>query len=79
MFGLEPVEAAALAHVSQRNTGTVTLEPGIAPAIAEGLKAMGHATETADLASGVHTIRILPDGRLQGGADPRREGLGTGR
>ncbi len=58
---------------------TVTLEPGTAPAIADGLKAMGHATNAADMNSGVHTIRVLPDGTLQGGADPRREGLGMGR
>ena len=79
LLGLDPAEAAALAHVSQRNAGPVTVEPGIAPAIVEGLKAMGHATDAADLISGVHTIRILPDGTLQGGADPRREGLGMGR
>jgi gamma-glutamyltranspeptidase/glutathione hydrolase len=79
VFDLDPAEAAALAHVSQRNTGTVTLETGIAPAIAGGLRAMGHATDAADLDSGVHTIRELPDGTLQGGADPRREGVGMGR
>ncbi len=79
MFGLDPAEAAALAHVSHRNSGGVTVEPGIAPAIVEGLRAMGHPIDAADLASGVHTIRVLPEGTLQGGADPRREGLGMGR
>lgn len=79
VFGLDPLEAAALPHVSQRNAGPVTVEPGIAPGIVEGLKAMGHPTEAAELGSGVHSIRILQDGTLQGGADPRREGLGMGR
>jgi gamma-glutamyltranspeptidase/glutathione hydrolase len=78
-FGLDPAAAAALPHVSHRNAGAVALEPGIAPAIVERLRDMGHATETADLASGVHTIRILPDATLQGGADPRREGAAQGR
>ena len=78
-FGLDPAEAAALAHVSQRNSGVVSVEPGIARAIPAGLARMGHAVDEADMTSGVHTIRVLPDGTLQGGADPRREGIALGR
>lgn len=78
VLGLDPAAAAAMPHVSQRNSGTVTLEAGTAPAIVEGLQAMGHRTDAADLNSGVHTIHVLPDGTLQGGADPRREGIGLG-
>jgi gamma-glutamyltranspeptidase/glutathione hydrolase len=78
-LGLDPAAAAALPHVSHANGGAVTLEPGVAPAIREGLRAMGHATDAAEMVSGVHTIRILPDGALQGAADPRREGVALGR
>ena len=78
-FGLDPAEAAALAHVSQRNTGVVSVEPGISRAIMKGLADMGHSVDESDMSSGLHTIRVLPDGTLQGGADPRREGIGLGR
>jgi gamma-glutamyltranspeptidase/glutathione hydrolase len=78
VLGLDPVAAAALPHVSQRNSGEVTLEPGTPPPVAEGLRAMGHKTSEAEMNSGVHTIRVLPDGTLEGGADPRREGVGVG-
>ncbi len=78
-FGLDPAEAAALAHVSERNTGVVSVEPGISRAIVQGLAGMGHAIGEADMTSGLHTIRVLPDGTLQGGVDPRREGLGLGK
>jgi gamma-glutamyltranspeptidase/glutathione hydrolase len=77
-LGLDPAEAAALGHVSQRNSGTVTIEAEAAPAIGEGLRAMGHEVDTAEMSSGVHTIRVLPDGTLEGAADPRREGIAVG-
>ena len=78
-FEADPATAAALPHVSQRNRGTVALEPGMPTAIAAGLKALGHETEAAEMTSGLHIIRILPDGTLMGGADPRREGVAIGR
>ena len=78
-FETDPATAAALPHVSQRNRGTVTLEPGMPVSIAEGLEALGHQTGEAEMASGLHIIRILPDGTLLGGADPRREGIAIGR
>ena len=78
-FESDPATAAALPHVSQRNRGTVALEPGIQAGIVEGLEALGHKTENAEMTSGLHIIRILPDGTLMGGADPRREGVAIGR
>lgn len=78
-FGLDPAEAAALPHVSERNSGVVSLEPWIAPEIAEALVEMGHEIEELEMTSGIHTIRVLPDGSLEGGADPRREGIALGR
>ena len=44
----------------------------------EALEALGHRVTISDLNSGLHIIRIRPDG-LEGGADPRREGLAVGR
>ena len=78
-FESDPPTAAALPHVSQRNRGTVALEPVIQADIVEGLEALGHQTGEAEMTSGLHIIRILPDGTLLGGADPRREGVAIGR
>ena len=78
-FDLNAAEAAALPHVSQRNRGSVAVEPHIAPAIREGLAERGHEVEEREMISGLHIILIQGDGTLQGGADPRREGLAVGR
>ena len=78
-FEGDPAMAAALPHVSQRNRGSVAIEPGIPTNIREGLIRRGHAVEEKDMTSGLHLILITSDGTLQGGADPRREGLAIGR
>ena len=78
-FEADPATVVALPHVSQRNRGTVALEPGMPAAITEGIEALGHQIEEAEMISGLHVIRILPDGTLMGGADPRREGVAIGR
>jgi gamma-glutamyltranspeptidase/glutathione hydrolase len=78
-LGRDPAAAAAGFHVSQRNKGAVTLEEGAAPAaLAEALAARGHETKRSAMTSGLHIIRIRPDGTLEGGADPRREGVAAG-
>jgi gamma-glutamyltranspeptidase/glutathione hydrolase len=78
-FGADPATAAALFHVSQSNREATTLEEGAAPpGLAEALAALGHRVETAPMTSGLHLIRRRPDGRLEGGADPRREGVALG-
>jgi gamma-glutamyltranspeptidase/glutathione hydrolase len=78
-FGADPAAAAALAHVSHRNGGTLVLEQGAhPPELAEALAAMGHNMASRAMTSGLHIIRIQPDGTLQGGADPRREGVALG-
>jgi gamma-glutamyltranspeptidase/glutathione hydrolase len=38
---------------------------------------MGHAVRRVALTSGEHIIAITPEG-LEGGADPRREGVALG-
>ncbi len=43
-----------------------------------GLKPLGSTLDLEMMTSGSHTIRRRPDGTLEGGADPRREGLAAG-
>jgi len=77
--GADPAEAAALPHLSDRNGSKLVLEEGaVAPDIAEALAAMGHQIDHAPMTSGLHILRILPDGTIEGGADPRREGVALG-
>ncbi|SEA16014.1 gamma-glutamyltransferase [Microbulbifer marinus] len=42
------------------------------------LEALGHKVVQRDLNSGIHAIALI-DGKLHGGADPRREGSAVGR
>ncbi len=55
------------------------LEPGLAdtPLLA-ALRRLGHRVEIQAQASGLHGIRWSPDGRLEAGVDPRREGEAAG-
>lgn len=51
-------------------------EFGLDSDIIEGLEALGHqVVRSRGEISGLHIIRRLPDGSLEGGADPRREGI----
>lgn len=76
-LGMDPSEAAALFHVSQRNRDALVLEEGAPEALAAALAGLGHAVTRAEMTSGLHIIRITPEG-LEGGADPRREGAALG-
>ena len=71
--------AAASALVNFGSTeDTLLLEPGAAwDGLAAGLAAMGHEVRRMPLTSGEHIIAVTPDG-LEGGADPRREGVALG-
>lgn len=65
-------------HVVNRNGPTyVEAGPG-AGAMAAALEAKGHEVEIRDLNSGLHAIRVTPEG-LIGAADKRREGRAAGR
>lgn len=77
-FGMPVAEALATGHVSNRN-GPTDLEAGTAAeAMAAELTAMGHKTRIRSLNSGLAAIRIHGDGKLEGAADPRREGFALG-
>jgi len=70
--------ALDLANFGSRN-GPTEVEKGTAlEAAIPALKAMGHDVRAIDMTSGIQGIRRVPGG-LEGGADPRREGVARGR
>ncbi|EPJ45161.1 MAG: gamma-glutamyltransferase [Osedax symbiont Rs2] len=77
-WGLSIQEAINLPHLVNR-FGTYDLEKGTsAENFKEPLEKMGYKVNVRDLTSGLHAI-LLKDGKLIGGADPRREGLVLGK
>jgi gamma-glutamyltranspeptidase/glutathione hydrolase len=75
-WGLTPQAAVDLPNVIAR--GLVVAETArMDPALIESLRAMGHefrGGRSGGEASGIHAVRRLSDGRLEGAADSRREG-----
>ncbi len=70
-------QAVAAPNMGSRNRET-EIERGTALArTAAALRAMEHPVEAMDMVSGTHGIVRTPRG-LQGGADPRREGVALG-
>ncbi|MCT8998372.1 gamma-glutamyltransferase [Chelativorans intermedius] len=70
-------QAISLAHLTNR-FGTYDLEAGTpAEELADELEAMGYTVRVTDLTSGLHGVAFTPRG-LEGGADPRREGVAVG-
>lgn len=74
---MDAAEAAALVNFGGTTRGVV-VEAGPAwDALAAGLEARGHTVRRMPLTSGQHVIAVTPEG-LEGGADPRREGVALG-
>ena len=74
---LDPQAAAALVNFGSMGEAFL-LEPGAAwDGLAKSMQALGHPVERLPLTSGMHIIAVSPDG-LEGGADPRREGVALG-
>jgi gamma-glutamyltranspeptidase/glutathione hydrolase len=70
-------QAVSLPHFVNR-FGTYDLEAGTkAVGMAKDLQALGYQTKIDDQNSGLHGIEITPTG-IEGGADPRREGVAVG-
>ena len=77
-WNLSPQAAADLPNVIAR--GQVVAESSLDPRILEALRAMGHDFRSGGRGgegSGLHAVRVMPDGRLVGAADKRREGKAT--
>jgi len=93
-WGLDAQQAVAMPHLLSR-FGVFEIEEGrAAEALADALTAKGFEVKIRGLNSGLHAIAVTPDGgdrggdggsvsavegSLEGGADPRREGLVLGR
>ncbi|WP_323767629.1 gamma-glutamyltransferase [Antarctobacter sp.] len=76
-WGMDVQQAVAMPHGLNR-FGTFDLEEGTDLAALQGpLEALGFEVSVRDLTSGLHAIAVSLDG-LQGGADPRREGIALG-
>lgn len=77
-WNLDMQAAMALPHVTNLNNFT-SLEQGTDIIdLQQALQQKGHEVRVRELNSGLHGISVLPDGRLFGGADPRREGAAVG-
>src|SRR5690606_36699732 len=78
-YGLDIQQAINLPNRGSRNYGTEIEADTSLNGILVTLKAMGHRVTERAMPSGLQGIVITPDGRLHGGADPRREGLALGQ
>ncbi len=76
-WGLDVQSAISLPNMTNRNGATdveagTSLEP-----LAKKLTDLGHDVKLPGMNSGLHGIRVT-EGGLEGGADPRREGVALG-
>ena len=76
-WGMDVQQAVAMPHLVNR-TGPYDVEEGtpLAGTLADGLAGLGYEVSARELNSGLHAISIGED--LEGGADPRREGIALG-
>ena len=90
-WGLDAQQATSMVNFGSSNTATTVVggehpnilaaDSGNGDALVTGLRALGHTVSVNAQSSGVSTVlRVVKDGQpgLQGGADPRREGLALG-
>ncbi|MGD9830255.1 MAG: gamma-glutamyltransferase [Hyphomicrobiaceae bacterium] len=76
-WGMDAQAAAALVNFGSRN-GPFEVEHGRdGPWLALKMRALGHEVTPSFLVSGTHIV-VRRGGRLEGGADPRREGVARG-
>jgi gamma-glutamyltranspeptidase/glutathione hydrolase len=74
-WGMDVQQAVAMPHLVNR-FGTFDLEEGTdAETLVAPLEALGYEVSARSLTSGLHAIAL--DAGLEGGADPRREGIAT--
>lgn len=74
-WGLTPQDAIELPNVVGRGD-IVRVEDSFPPALLGALGELGFTLDAnRSENSGLHAVRVLDDGSLEGGADPRREGV----
>lgn len=76
-WGMDPAQAAAFGTFGSRNGPAEIERRADLDIFALELSVLGHDVARPSMTSGLHIIRVLQDG-LQGGADPRREGIALG-
>lgn len=76
-WDLDPQQAVNLPILLNRNGATQVESLPAADHLAASLTAMGHQVKRDAANSGIHIIRVTPTG-IQGGADPRRDGVAMG-
>jgi gamma-glutamyltranspeptidase/glutathione hydrolase len=76
-WGMNIQQAIDLPNRGSRNSFTELEKNTSLHPLAPALRAMGHEVREIDFPSGLHGIVITPTG-LEGGADPRREGVAQG-
>lgn len=74
-WGKSAQEAFDLPNVVYPREQPVVEKGKYSPEVIEALKALGHPVMERDLDSGLHGFRIDKNGRFDGGADRRREGV----
>jgi gamma-glutamyltranspeptidase/glutathione hydrolase len=76
-WGLNPAEAAALINFGGTPRGVLLETDDNGDELENALNAKGHKVRRIPMTSGLHIIAATPDG-LEGGADPRRDGVALG-
>jgi gamma-glutamyltranspeptidase/glutathione hydrolase len=74
---LDPQAASALVNFGSTGESFLIEPDATWDALAEAMRGLGHEVERSAFTSGLAIIAVTPDG-LQGGADPRREGMALG-
>jgi gamma-glutamyltranspeptidase/glutathione hydrolase len=77
-FDMDIQEAINAPRTTNRNDYTALEKGTVLPKLQVELEMQGHDVRVLDLNSGLHGIQLI-DGKLIGGADPRREGVAVGR
>jgi len=76
-WGQDAQSIVSLPAFGSRN-GPFEIEAGPrATRLARAMRARGHQVRATPMTSGIHVI-IVREGELEGGADPRREGVALG-
>ena len=75
---LDAQAAAALTNFGARRSAFEVEQSLGAPMLGLRMKARGHTIRAGLMVSGTHVVVRRPDGVLEGGADPRREGIALG-